>query len=804
MGILLQDLRFALRMLRKSPSFALATILTLAVAIGANTVALGTFDALILRPLNVPHAESLYEIGRVNQESESYPSYLDLRDRNRSFDGLAAISFDQEGLDTGDGASQVWGYKTSGNYFDVLGIQPYLGRFFHASDENGPNSAPYVVLTYAYWHAHLHGDHGVVGRSVRLNKRPVTVIGVAPPGFRGTLAGFSASFIMPIVMSGPDVLNARANRGIDKLIGHLKAGIPLTEATADLNSIGFWLQETYPQDESHAKFLLSRPGFGDLFGGAIRAFLGGLVLLAALILLAACANLGSLFTARAANRSRELAMRFALGARRLHVVRQLFTEALLISIIGGAAGLWGSVMFLEWLSRWQPFPEFPINVPVTPDKHIYGIALLLAIASGFLFGATPIRHVLGADLYEIVKSGSRTVPELRVTIRDLLLGVQIAICAVLVTSSMVAVRGMVRSLDSHLGIDPRSAMLVHVDPSLAGYTGNRVPEVQQRMIDAVMAIPGVRSVGLVGGYPPLHLGWEKTDVFTERTSDLRSTNAATSALVYEVSTGYFRAAGTTLLSGRRFTPHDDQSSPRVAVVNREFARKMFGSPTSAIGHYFKVKEGTRVRVVGIVEDGKYTANLAEDPQAAMFLSILQSPSKDAWMVVRSSRAPQQLAAAIRGQLRNLDAALPVFIQTWNEEMSGALFAPRMAALSLGVLGLMGAVLSVTGIFGMAAYSVRQRNRELAIRITLGAARSDILRTALGRAVKLLAFGSAAGLILGSLASRVLAAIVYQATPRDPLVLAGVVVAMASLGLAATWIPARRTLSLDPASLLREE
>ncbi len=804
MGTLLQDLRFAIRMLRKSPGFALATVLTLAVAIAANTVALGAFDALILRPLNVPHAESLYEVGRVNQENESYPTYLDLRDRNRSFDGLSAVMFAQEGLDTGDGASPVWGYKTSGNYFDVLGIRPYLGRFFHASDENGPNSAPYIVLTYAYWHTHFHDDHGVVGRSVRLNKRPVTVIGVAPPGFRGTVVGFSPSFIISIVMAGQDLLNARASRAVDKLTGHLKAGITPTEATADLNSMGSWLHKTYPQNESQAKFRLSRPGFGDLFGGAIRAFLGRLVLLATLILLAACANLGSFFTARAADRSREIAMRLALGASRLRIVRQLLTEALLISIIGGAAGLWGSVMLLDWLSGWQPFPEFPMNVPVTPDNHVYGIALLLAIASGFLFGAAPIRQVLDADPYGIVKSGSRSTPDRRVTLRDLLLGVQIAICAVLVTSSMVAVRGMLRSLDSHLGIDPRSAMLVRIDPTLAGYEGDGVPEMQQRMIDAVKAIPGVTSAGLVGEYPPLHVGWNNTDVFTERTTDLRPANAAADAIVYEVSTGYFRAAGTRLLSGRPFTLHDDQNSLRVAIVNREFVRKVFGSPTNPIGRYYKTKDGTRIQMVGIVEDGKYTANLAEDRQAAMFLPILQSPSNDAWIVVRSSRDPHQLAAAIRGQLRNLDAALPVFMQTWNQEMSGALFAPRIAALSLGMLGLMGAVLSITGIFGMAAYSVSQRKRELAIRIALGATRNEILRTALGRAVKLLASGSATGLILGFLASRVLAAIVYQATPRDPLVLAGVVVAMASLGLAATWIPAQRTLSLDPVILLREE
>ncbi len=643
-----------------------------------------------------------------------------------------------------------------------------------------------------------------MGRSVRLNKRPVTVIGVAPPGFVGAFVGFSPSFFMPIVMAGQDVLNARGNRAIDSVLGHLKRGITPAQATADLNSIASWMQKTYPETESQAKFQLGRPGIGDLFNGAIRAFLTGLVMLAALILLAACANLGSLFAARAADRSREVAMRLALGAGRLRIVRQLFTEALAIAVIGGAVGLWSSVMLMEALSAWQPFPEFPINVPVIPDHHVYAVALLLAVASAFLFGIAPVRQIFRSDPYEVVKSGSRSTPRRRVTIHDLLLGMQIAMCAVLVTSSLVAVRGMVRSLHSHLGIEPQNATLVLTDPTLAGYTTEKAPEMQQRIIDAMKAIPGVTSVGLVGEYPPLHMGWNNTDVFTDQTTDLRPANAAADAITYQVSPEYFRAAGTRLVAGRTFTVHDDKNSPRVAIINREFARKVFGSPDAAIGRRYRIKDGTRIQVVGIAEDGKYTANLAEHPQAAMFLPILQSPSNDAWLVVRSSRDPQLLAAAIRGKLRNLDPELPVFIQTWNQEMSGALFAPRMATLSLGVLGAIGALLSVTGIFGVAAYSVSQRTREIAIRIALGAARKQILCTALGRAIRLLASGSAAGLILGILASRILDAIVYQATPRDPLVLAGMVLVMAMLGLAGTWIPAQRTLSLDPMILLRQE
>jgi len=308
----------------------------------------------------------------------------------------------------------------------------------------------------------------------------------------------------------------------------------------------------------------------------------------------------------------------------------------------------------------------------------------------------------------------------------------------------------------------------------------------------------------VGLYPPLHLGWDEENVFSDKTTDLRPSNAAARSIPYSISPEYFQAAGTALLSGRAFTWHDDKNAPRVAVVNQVFAKKMFSSAINALGQYFKTDDGARIQVVGIAEDGKYTANITEKPQLAMFLPILQSPATDAWLVVRSSDDEQQLAAAIRTKLLDLDSGLPAFIQTWSQEMNGALFASRMAAASLGVLGTMGAILSVTGIFGMAAYSVSKRKRDLGIRMALGAQRKEVLKAALGRAVKLLAFGSAAGLFLGILTSRVLAAIVYQATPRDPLVLAGVVLAMATPGLVATWIPAQRALSIDPAILLREE
>jgi len=804
----LQDLRYALRQLRKSPGFTVAAVLTLAMAIGANAVVFSVLNGLILRPLNVPHAESLYLIERASDKetSQSYPDYLDLRDRNHSFDALAAYSITQVAMNAGEGPSLIWGMEASSNYFDALRIQPYLGRFFHGADEHGPNSAPYIVLSYAYWHSHFHDDRGAVGRIVQLNQHPFTILGVAPPEFRGTVVFVSPNFFVPMVnheqISGANDLNDRASRWVFMVVGHLKPGVTLAAATADLNSIGSYLERAYPKAERQAGFSLARPNLlGDQFAPGIRAFIAGLMLLAGLILLAACANLGSLFTARAADRSREVALRLALGSSHKRILRGLFTEAVLISVVGGAIGLWTSVVFLRWLSEWQPFGNFPMHTPVNPDASVYGLALLLSLVSGFLFGAVPVRQVFRADPYHVIKVGSNVAVGQRITARDLLLAVQIAICAVLVTSSLVALRGLFHAMHDNFGFEPHNSMLVSADLPMAGYVGDRAPAMQKRMLDAIAALPGIESVGLTDA---LLLNDQNTsNIFTDRTTDLRPSSAAANVYTYHISPEYLHAEGTTLLSGRVFTWHDNKDSPRVAVVNAEFASKIFGSVENAIGRYYKLPDGTRVQVVGVSENGKY-GKLTEEPQPAMFLPILQFPSTSAWMVVRSSRGPQQLGAAIKSTLHKLDAGLPVAIEMRLDEIGGQLFPARMATVSLGVLGAMGAMLCITGIFGMAAYSVSKRLRELGIRVALGAQRKEVLQAALGRAFKLLVSGSAAGLLLGILASRVLAYIVYQATPSDPVVLAGVVLAMALLGLLATWIPARRALSIDPMILLREE
>jgi predicted permease len=804
----LQHLRYAIRQLRKSPGFAITAVLTLALGVGANVVVFSVLNTLVLRPLNVQQPGNLYNIARkqVGSDSQSYPDYRDYRDRNNTFSGIAAYNMTLAGIRTGTRVTQNFGFEASGNYFDVLGVQPALGRFFHASDEHGPNSAPYIVLSNNFWHIRFNGNPAIVGRQVDLNEHPYTVLGVAPKSFNGTEIFMEPDFWAPMVnesqIEGDNYLEQRSNRPV-WLVGRLKPGVTAQQATQNLNAIASQLKKQYPSADDGLQARLVKPGLmGDVLGGPIHAFLFGIMLLALLVLVAACANLGSIFAARAADRSRELAIRLAVGSSRVNILRQLLTESVLVALLGGLAGTFLAAMLLQALSRWQPFVAFPIHVPVSPDLLVYAMALLLSLGSGILFGLLPAQQIWRTDAAQVMKSGASTVTTFRgFALRDVLLVVQIALCTLLVTASLVAVRGMQRSLRAPLGVQPQGVVLAHGDLDMANYSSEQVLETQKRMIDSAERIPGVTAVGTSNAAPPSVLGGNET-VYRQGTADFLLSNSVFEAMFYSISPGYLYAAGTKLMTGRDFTWHDDEKAPKVAIVNETFARTMFGR-SSAIGKPFLLYGGTLYQIVGVVQDGKYRT-LTESPQPAMFFPLAQHRDSSTTLVVRSNLGASEIAADLQRTLSGVAPDVPFTIQSWPSSLGVVYFPAQVAAASLGIMGLLAAMLSVTGIFGMAAYSVSKRMKELGIRIALGAQPAQLMRSALGRPLVLLLFGSIAGLILGALASRLLAQIVYEATPRDPLVMGGVVVTMALLGLLATWIPARRALHIDPNQLLHEE
>jgi predicted permease len=804
------DLKYALRQLWKHPGFALTAILTLALGIGANVVVFSVLNALIVRPLNVSDPQRLYNVEHKQHGwySQSYPDYLDYRERNHTFEGMVAYDSMSAALSTRQTTTKNFGYLASGNYFDVLGVQPLLGRFFHANDEHGANSAPYIVLGYEFWRGRFNSDPNIVGTTVSLNKQPLTVIGIAPKDFHGTEIFYWPDFWTPIT-NGP--LIGYSHHYLDNrsthnpfVLGKLKAGVTPERASNDLNSICRQLAEQYPNADYGLDARLVKPGLmGDMWGDSARDFLVGVMALALLVLLAACANLGSIFAARAAERSRELAIRLAIGSSRWVILRGVLAEAILVSLAGGACGTVVASLLLRGLSRWQPFAEFPFHVVVLPDAKVYIVAFLLSVCSGILFGLLPARQIRRSDAAQVMKSSIGTEMHFRrFALRDVLLCVQIALCTLLVTASLVALRGMERSLHAPLGFQPQGVMLAGTDLTMAGYKEEQFLPIQKRMLEETARIPGVSAVGIIDRTILGEGCCGSEGVFPAGTTDFRK--ELFDAHNFSISPEYLAASGMRLFSGRNFTWHDTADSPAVVLVNVTFARMMFGSAPAVGQHY--LLDGGKVpkEVVGVVEDGKYLS-LTEEPQPAMFFPLTQEINSNATvLVVRSALPPSELAAMLDRTLSSIDPNLPLTLHSWSDAMNLAFFPTRAATAALGIMGLLAAMLATTGTFGVATYSVSKRMKEFGIRVALGAARMELIHAALGRPLKLLLSGSVAGLTLGVLASRLLAQIVYQATPRDPLVLGGTMLTMALLGLLATWIPARQSMSIDPARLLREE
>ncbi|HEV2710303.1 MAG TPA: ABC transporter permease [Edaphobacter sp.] len=802
------DVRYALRMLRKSPMFTVVVLLTLMLGIGANVVVFGVLNAVLLRPLDVSNPQDLYQVrhkqwmtGRLL--TTSYPALEDYRRRNSTFSGMAGIyGYSHANLGWRNTVSKVSGDEVTGNYFDLLGVQPELGRFFHKADEHGPDSAPYVVLSDALWRSAFHADRSIVGTTVEMNKHPFTVVGVASKQFHGTERFVWPDYWLPMVNQGQvegwDSLHNRASIGVT-VIGRLRPAVTAGQATDNLNAIAVELAKEYPETDDGQPLRLVHPGLYGDEGDVIRGFLWSVDLLALLVLAAACANLASLFAARAADRSRELALRVALGSSRRRLVRQLLTEAVIVSLLGGAAGLAGADLLLGMLNRWPPFAEAHLAASV--DGRVYLAGLVLTLGSALLFGMVPAGQVWRTNPLQMMKGGPAASMHLRrFALRDLLLCGQIAVCTLLVTASLVAVRGMVRAMHAPLGFEPRGAVLADIDLSEVEPTGDAALEKEKAMMEAARSIPGVTAVGTVSR-TPMTGGMHGVPVFRPGTTEFKLNNAVQAPYVFSMSPGYLNAAETRLLSGRDVSWQDTAKTPYVAVVNETFARTMWGE-TPAIGQRF-ILNGKLTEVVGVAEDGKYH-DLQESPHGVVYPPLSQIEDSGPVFVVRSERPPNEIAAALKRTLGSIEPNAPVMVQNWSDTLADELLPSRAATAALAVMGLLAAMLAVTGIFGMAAYSVSRRMKELGIRVALGARRAQVISAAVGRPAVLLGLGSAQGLVAGVFTSRLLGRIVYQADPSDPVVVGGAVLTMALLGIAACAIPARRALAVDPSKLMREE
>ena len=526
--------------------------------------------------------------------------------------------------------------------------------------------------------------------------------------------------------------------------------------------------------------------------------------LAGIVLLAVCANLGSLFAARTADRTREIAIRLAIGSSRWRILRQILVEAFVISIFGGTCACGLAWMALTGLAGWHPPSRFPFKFHVLPQPSLILMAFLISVLAGVLFGVMPLRQIFKTDPNDAIKSGgSQYSAGRRWALRDVLLAAQIALCCVTVTAAFVSLRGLGKALTMDLGFNPKNAVRTQFDLSRAGYSSDAAADhFQRQLLERVSEIPGVEAAGYANT-TPLSFEQAGTAVFSQQSVDFRPSKKAFNTYFYEVSPGYLTASGTPLLAGRDVSFTDTAETPPVAIVNQEFARRLFHSE-HAVGRYFKNRSGVSIQIVGIMADGKHFT-LSEDPEAAAFFPISQVGDTRTSLIVRTRRDTADMVATIRDAVRDLDRAVPIQESgPWNSQLALSLFPSQVATVALGLFGAFGLLLSITGTFGLASYTVSKRLRELSIRVVLGAQAKQILYAALGRLLILLASGSVVGILLGVAASRLLSAIVYQATAQDPFVLGAVALTLLLTGSLSVAGPVRRVLDVDPANLLREQ
>ncbi len=809
MHTLLDDLRLTVRQLRRSPGFVLTAVLTLTLAIAANVVVAGVVNGLLLHHLPVPDPQQIVQIQNPGMGiAFSYPNYRDLRDRSTAtFSGVALERFTRLSIGVDGTATPVWGFTVSGNFFQTLNLQPQLGRFFTPADDVSKNGSRTVVLSNACWRNRYHADPAIIGKPILVGKSPFTVIGVTPVGFHGTEQFFQPDVWFPFhdgeLVDGYNEFENRGSSG-SWVFGRMRPGVTRAQADADLTRISHQMAEQFANDDKGTQWHTSTPGLiGEALGKPARAFLVGVTAMALLVLLAACANLGMLFSSRTLDRSRELGIRLAIGSSRARILRQLATESILIALAGGVAASALGTVILHALSRYSPPSDLPIQFLVDPDRRVYVAAALLAAFTGLLFALIPARQIWRTDPNKTMRAAGNTNSTAdRSFVRSALLVVQIALCCLLVTGAVTAFRGLQHTFNMPLGFQPQGVTFASVDVLLAGYPEEERGAMQQRMFAAVQAIPGVTVAGYSNTLP-LNVDTSTQSIYAPGTTVFDQTHVVTDAVIYGVSPTYFAAVGTPLLAGRAFSMADTKDTPSVAVINQTLAHMVFGTG-DPIGRTIPTFNGKPITIVGLVPDGKYMS-LTEDASAAIFRPLSQRPDSTSYFIVRSERPSAEMTVALRKAVASIDTAIPIFRATsWTDALTLMTFPARAATVALGTMGLLAAMLALTGIFGVASYTVTHRMRELGIRVALGAQTRNVLQAAIGRTILLLAIGSAAGLVLGVAAGRLLAAIVYHATAADPLVLLTVLLTMALLGAASTLLPARRALSAEPASLLRDQ
>jgi predicted permease len=803
-----RDARVAIRMLGRAPVFAATAIVTVALGVGINTLVFSVVEGLVLRPLPIEKPDRVWFVQRLGSfVSHSFPFYRELRDRNRTFGQLAGYRITMMQVETPQGPAHTWGYLATGSYFDLLGVKPARGRFFHAADDIAPGGSPYAVLSYDYWRRTFGGQDSVVGSTIRINRQPYTILGITPQGFYGTEVFYRPAIWVPMMMQAqievgnPWLDNPRTSN--TWILGRLADGITPAQAQDDLNSIArrVAIESGTPTTDPEV-IHLTRPGLvGDAIGGPARAFGLGLLALAGLVLLGACANLAGGLAARGADRRRELAIRVAIGAGRGRLMRQLLTETLVLVAIGGAVGMAGAALVGAALSRWQLPIAVPIQFDTVLDERVAAFALIATILTAVGIGLGPALQAVRADPHASLKARDATTTR-RWPLRDVLIIAQVAICVILVVGSLLAGRSLLNAMRMPLGMNPKEVMTASFDLGLAGYSRAASDTLRRQIVERLDAHPGVQHVSYSNSLP-LNIDQSSTDAYPADRGVL-SRQTRSRAVKYQVSPLFFQTIGIRILEGRDFTWQDTANSLRVAVVNEAFSRQILGEG-SAIGRQIRFgRAGTSVTVVGVVETGKYQT-LTEAATPAVFEPMLQVPNTTTVILVRSGRSSSEIADAVRRVVQEEDPALPLMGIRSVEDMLGFVRLPvQAAAIALGAFAILAAMLAATGIHGVVAYAVSRRRRELAIRVALGAPRLGLVELVLRRTFILVAVGTVAGITLTFGLRSILASVVYMPVAESAWSLAAVVGIVTVVSAVACAWPIWRVLRVDPVAALAVE
>jgi len=809
----IQDLRYGARMLMNRPVFTFGVAFSLMLGIGLNTTIFTVMNALLLAPLpGVEQPQNLVGIYSARQGSGyfnvAYQDFDYFRAHSQSFSGMAAHWPTPFALGSGGDPVKVDGAIVSGNYFATLGLKPSLGRFFLPEEDHTPGAHPVAVVSHKLWQRHFNSDSEVIGKTIALNGQSFTVVGVAPAGFTGTLTGLAAELWVPLMMHavalpgegglarGPNMLHLMA-------LGRLKPGVGLAQAQAELNGYARQLEQQFPDtNKERGVNLAAASGAHPALRGVLMAFLAILMVVVVIVLLIACANVANLLLASAAARRKEIAVRLALGATRWRLIRQLLTESVLLSLGSGVLGIflaiWATGFFLSLL----PPMGLPFALDLSPDRRVLGFTLLLSLLTGIGFGLAPALQATKPDLAQALKDEMATSGYRRARLRSLLIVVQIALSTLLLIGAGLLIRSLRHAQTLDPGFDAERVMTLSFDTQLLRYDATKSETFQQELLRRVVALPGVQAAS-IARFIPLGPAGDSLPVVIEGQPPERGISIGYNL----VGQDYFQTLGIPLARGRGFTAQDRRGSVNVLVVNEAMAQRLWPN-AEPVGQRLRIRNES-FEVIGVARNTKYRS-LSEESRPFLYFSVLQReaariPAGDLKLLVRSAEESAGVIAAIRKEAQRLDANLPLFdAQTLGEGMRFALIPTQLAGALLSVAGMLALVLATVGIYGVVAYAVGQRTREIGIRLALGAQTTDILRLVIRQGLLLTSLGIALGLAAALTLTRVMSSFLLGVSANDPATFVFIALLLTVMAFFACWIPARRATKVDPMVALRHE